>query len=224
MVYIHKQSETQFYPSEECILLGPWTSHSLLTDPKHLIFVLSRYKFCAKMIEGKKNIIEVGCGDAFGTPILAQAVEKVVAIDLDEIILEDNKKRLKKIKNIEFIKVNMCEKNIGDRIFDAAVSLDVIEHIPFSVEEKYITNMVKSLKKDGICIIGTPNITAKAYQSEWSKINHINLKSHYELKSLMQKYFENIFMFSMNDEVVHTGFGHMAHYLFAVGVGVKYDY
>lgn len=34
----------------------------------------------------------------------------------------------------------------------------------------------------------------------------------------METYFHHVFMVSMNDEVVHTGFGAMAHYIFAAGV------
>ena len=67
----------------------------------------------------------------------------------------------------------------------------------------------------------SPNVTSDAYASEASKKGHINLKSHDQLREDMQKYFKNVFMFSMNDEIVHTGFGPMAHYLFAVGVGVR---
>src|SRR5262249_47894355 len=33
---------------------------------------------------------------------------------------------------------------------------------------------------------------------------------------LLEKYFAHVFIFSMNDEVVHTGFSPMAHYLFAL--------
>ncbi|MFM8835604.1 MAG: methyltransferase type 12, partial [Actinomycetota bacterium] len=32
----------------------------------------------------------------------------------------------------------------------------------------------------------------------------------------LKKYFHSVFMFSMNDEVVHTGFFPMSHYLIAV--------
>mgnify|MGYP007028595943 CR=1 FL=1 len=35
------------------------------------------------------------------------------------------------------------------------------------------------------------------------------------------RFFDNVFLFSMNDEVVHTGFTPMAHYLFALCVGPK---
>lgn len=72
-----------------------------------------------------------------------------------------------------------------------------------------------------MCIIGTPNITSAEYQSEASKIGHINLYSYDRIKNLMNEYFHHTFMFSMNDEVVHTGFGSMAHYIFAVGVDKK---
>ena len=37
----------------------------------------------------------------------------------------------------------------------------------------------------------------------------------------MLRYFHDVFMFSMNDEVVHTGFHAMAHYLFALCVGKR---
>ena len=32
----------------------------------------------------------------------------------------------------------------------------------------------------------------------------------------MERHFHNVFMFAMNDEVVHTGYHKMAHYLFAL--------
>jgi len=62
--------------------------------------------------------------------------------------------------------------------FDAVFSLDVIEHIKPELENKFFENICKSLKEDGICIIGTPNITASKYASPGSQEGHINLKSY----------------------------------------------
>ena len=53
----HKGADFQFEHEE--ILLGAPSSYSLTHDPKHLAFVLSRYKFCAKMLQGKKKILEM---------------------------------------------------------------------------------------------------------------------------------------------------------------------
>ncbi|CCQ53625.1 hypothetical protein CWATWH8502_2077 [Crocosphaera watsonii WH 8502] len=69
--------------------------------------------------------------------------------------------------------------------------------------------------------MGMPSLESQAYASEGSKQGHVNCKTGKDLKALMLDYFHNVFMFSMNDEVVHTGFFPMSHYLFALGVGKK---
>lgn len=204
----------------EEIKMGALTSYSLLNDPKHMCFVLSRYKFCAKILDEKKHILEIGCGDGFGTPIVAQGADYLLAIDITSELIESNKKRLGNLLNIEFKTLNICTETPGTR-FDGVFSIDVIEHLDPHLEEQFMINSCKSLRKNGICIIGTPNISASKYATERSRVQHINLKSHKTLKNLMKKYFENVLMFSMNDEVLHTGYYPMGHYIFGVGVGLK---
>ena len=106
---------------------------------------------------------------------------------------------------------------------NAAISLDVIEHIPQKSEKLFIDNIVSSLSDQGVLIVGTPNITANEYASPVSKAGHINLKSADTLKNLLFQSFHNVFIFSMNDELVHTGYSPMAHYLLVMGVGVRRD-
>lgn len=212
-----KGTDEQFI---ESVKLGPWTSYSLLHDPKHMCFVLSRYKFCAKMLEGKKSILEVGCGDGFGMPIIAQGAEFVLGIDSESRLIEGNKERLVDLKNVKFTTHDICESKV-DGVFDGAFAIDVIEHLDKELETKFMTNTCKSLNSDGIFIIGTPNIFANEHATYRSRVQHINLQSQDSLRALLYQYFNNVFMFSMNDEVVHTGYGPMAHYLFGVGVGVK---
>ena len=49
----------------------------------------------------------------------------------------------------------------------------------------------------------------------------VNCKDGDDFKAAMEKWFGHVFMFSMNDEVVHTGFSPMAHYIFGVGCSLK---
>ena len=70
----------------------------------------------------------------------------------------------------------------------------------------YLANLCDSLTDDGLLIIGTPSLESQLYASPLSKEGHINCKSSDELKALLEKYFTHVFMYSMNDEVVHTGF------------------
>jgi hypothetical protein len=61
-----------------------------------------------------------------------------------------------------------------------------------------------------------PSLESQTYASPQSKEGHVNCQSGDELKKNLQGYFENVFIFSMNDEVIHTGYYPMAHYLLAL--------
>jgi 2-polyprenyl-3-methyl-5-hydroxy-6-metoxy-1,4-benzoquinol methylase len=214
-------TDFQFEAKEIC--LGPWTSHSLRYDPKHLVFTLARYKFCAKMLEGRPSVVEVGPGDGIGLPILAQAVGKVYAVDWDARLSEGNKRRLAEFSNIEHLTVDLNKDGI-DLSVDAAVTVDVIEHLEPDSEDRFMRQIVRCLHADGVLVTGTPNLTAAPYASAQSAAQHINLKSMNSLREMTQRYCRNVFMFGMNDEVLHTGYAPMCHYIWSIGVGIRSEY
>src|SRR6185437_15495761 len=76
------------------ILLGTATAAAYLSDPKMLAFVASRYKFAAKLLQSRDTVIEIGCGDGFGAPLMAQSVGHLVCTDIHEGTLADNRARL----------------------------------------------------------------------------------------------------------------------------------
>lgn len=195
--------------------LGLMTNQVWEDDPRRLTILLSRYKFVSKMLSGKKNVGELGCGDAFGTRIVMQEVPRVMAYDFDPVFIADIKERRSPTWPVEVKYQDILEKTLPER-HDGIYSLDVIEHIPPEVEHKYVENLRDSLTDDGVLIVGTPSLELQTYASPPSKAGHINCKSGKDLKALMLKYFDNVFLFSMNDEVVHTGFSPMAHYLFVI--------
>lgn len=218
------QMQIDTFFQKGAVKMGPWTSHIWRNDPRHICFLLSRYKFCAKMLAGKEKALEIGCGDAFGLPVVKQTVGSVHGIDFEPLIIKDAKNRLEEEgferKEVTLSIHDITEESVPGR-FDAAYSLDVIEHIRPEKEKIFMANICASLKEHAVCIIGTPNITADKYASEYSREGHVNLKSAETLNQLMRLYFYNVFDFSMNDEIVHTGYAPMAHYLLGIGVGVR---
>ena len=203
------------------VQMGPTASHSWRSDPRRLLFFLSRYKFCAKMLAGKKNALEVGCGDGFGMRLVLQTVPHVHGIDFDPIFVEWAAEHARKEGlSCDFSLLDITRK-LPPGIYDSAYSLDLIEHIEPSQEHLFWSNIYGVLEADAVFIVGTPNKSSSAYASLWSQKGHINLQTHDQLYSSMVRYFKNVIMFSMNDEIVHTGFYPMAHYLLCMGVGVK---
>lgn len=187
-------------------------------DPKRLLFVLSRYKFVAKMLSGKGRVLEVGCGDAFPVRILLQEVDAIHAVDIDPRFIEDALERMDPDWPFTCAVHDMVAGPV-EGLFDAAYTLDVLEHIPAESEERFLENILASLTPTGVLIVGMPSLESQEYAAPLSKIGHINCKRGPELRKLMLNHFENVFMFSMNDEVVHTGYQPMAQYLFAVCAG-----
>ena len=215
----HAGSDFQFEHPE--IPLGACSSYSLTHDPKHLSFVLSRYKFVAKMLEGKGEVMEVGSGDGIGLPIVAQAVGNVHCVDWDERHISSIERRLS--PNIDNISTHCHDLNTGpvDLKVDAIYWIDVIEHLDPAKEADFMDRLMSCLQPGGVMITGTPNIAAEHLQSECSRVQHINLKSQKTLRALMERYFDNVFMFGMNDEVLHTGYAPMCHYIWSVACGPK---
>lgn len=189
-------------------------------DPKRLAFVLSRYKFVAKMFAGKEKVLEVGCGSGFPTRIVRQDVGHLTAVDFDAILIENANEGTDPKWPVDF-KVHDMLAGPVEGPFDGAYTLDTFEHIEPSKECVFLDNLSNSLDKDGALIVGIPSLESQAHASEQSRAGHVNCKDGPGLRSLMSKYFTNVFIFSMNDEVVHTGFTPMAHYLLALCCGKK---
>lgn len=205
--------------------LGLMSGHTWSIDPKRLTFVLSRYKFVSKMLKGYKNVLEIGCGDGWASSIVAKEVKNLTAVDIDPIFIEHAKQYT--MDNIIFKVHDMInDKNIYpiDRIpkyFDGAYALDVLEHIVPEQEGVFLGNICLSIGPRGTFICGSPSLESQTYASDISKKGHVNCKSEDELRNTLNRYFNNVYLFGMNDEVLHTGFGPLCHYRLAICAGAK---
>jgi 2-polyprenyl-3-methyl-5-hydroxy-6-metoxy-1,4-benzoquinol methylase len=219
-----KESQYQFLlrleQQEGLQQLGLMSSQVWRDDPKRLLFVLARYKFVAKMFAGMKRVLEVGCADAFGTRIVRQEVPVVVATDFDPTFIERNRQRQDTRWSIDFRVHDLLAGPLAEG-FDGAYAIDVIEHIPAARENEFLNHLAASLGAQGACLIGTPSLQSQVYASAPSREGHVNCQDGPGLRKLMSTFFHNVFIFSMNDEVVHTGFTPMAHYLWALACGPK---
>src|SRR6478752_6275274 len=119
--------------------LGLRGSHSWHDDPRHLLFRLSRYKFVAKMLAGSEHVLEIGCGDAFGTRLVQQEVKKVSATDFDEVFLEDVRARMVDRWRFDVFTHDLLAEPIKGS-YDGVFALDVLEHIAASDEHVFLKN------------------------------------------------------------------------------------
>lgn len=197
--------------------LGFMTNQVWQDDPKRVVFVLARYKFVSKMLAGKKRVLEVGCADAFASKIVAHEVGQLQVTDFDPYFVEKVRENAR-YEWQEVAAVHDITSAPFTPLSDATYCLDVFEHIEPEFESTVLENLKGSVQDDGVVIIGIPSLESQKYASDQSKQGHVNCKSGNDFKSLLEAHFKQVFLFSMNDEVVHTGYYPMAHYLMAVCV------
>ena len=199
--------------------LGLMSNKRWQEDPRGLLFSLSRYKFVSKMFEGKKNILEVGCGDGWYSKIVAQSVNSLTISDSDLTFIKDLKTKKQKKFKYKIIFHDMI-KNPTKTKFEGIYLLDVFEHIPRSKEMIFLNNIKKSIINSGAVLVGVPSLEFQKYVKNPDP-THVNCKTADQLKFTLKKHFKNVFIFSMNDEIVHTGYKKMASYFFALSTNKK---
>lgn len=197
----------------DVVHLGKHWSYNFRNDPRRLPFVLARYKFSAKMGSKNRRVIELGCSDGIGATILAEQAKSYTGVDFDASAIQTAKENLPS-DQYQFVYADFTGTKFGE--FDTAVSLDVIEHIFPETVDKYYKTILTNLSPNGMCVIGTPNITTSPYASLPSQIGHVNLYSQERLVNELSRYFHQVLPFGMNDELLHTGYAPMCHYLICV--------
>jgi 2-polyprenyl-3-methyl-5-hydroxy-6-metoxy-1,4-benzoquinol methylase len=194
------------------ITLGANTSAILLSDPKLILFTLSKYKFAGKHINKSDIVLEIGCMDGFASLLLSSFCKELIAVDFYQSHIQDAKKYIcEHVENIEFKGLDFLESEF-DLEFDFCVSFDVLEHIDPKQSDLFIDKVFAALKHDGSAIIGVPSLNAQRYTSNVNKNSHINCKSRQSRLCELRKKFKKVYVYSMNDEVVHTGYFEMAQY------------
>jgi len=148
---------------------------------------LHRYAFATHFVRGKK-VIDLACGEGYGSNMLAKEAEHVVGIEIDGDTVEHARTKYTR-NNLEFIQGSILGVPIeGERLFDVAVCFEAIEHV--AEHEELLSEVKRLLKRDGIFIVSTPN---KALYSDAPAFNNpYHVKELYldEFESLLKRYFK----------------------------------
>ena len=155
---------------------------------------LCAYKF-SKDYVGDKKVLDIGCGQGYGTYYLAGFAKEAVGIDYEEAIVNYAKNKYQR-DNLRFLVFNIKDLHSFNDKFDIMCSFQVIEHL---YEPKRFLMDVKSLlTESGIFICSTPNkLDASPYTD--TPLNKFHAKEYLfgEFAELLNKHFEKVEMFGL---------------------------
>jgi 2-polyprenyl-3-methyl-5-hydroxy-6-metoxy-1,4-benzoquinol methylase len=211
---LYEKLVAQLYENNAPVTLGPEYGDFIANNVLQLFIRLARYKFVARMVKPRDDVLEVGCGSGLGAIFLGQHARRVTGLEIKAHELAEAES-INRRSNVRFIQGDFFEYQ-PDFAPDVVVSLDVLEHLEPAVGEKFVALMARVLDTAGMAIIGTPSIHSYPYQGPLSKASHVKCYDQAELVALAERHFRRTLVFSMNDEMVHTGFGKLAWYYIVI--------
>jgi SAM-dependent methyltransferase len=98
------------------------------------------------------RVLEAGCGEGYGADLLAGAAASVLALDLDARTTAHAAARYPRL---HVARSNLVALPVRDASVDAAVSLQVIEHL--WDQEGFLRECRRALRPGGALLVSTPN-------------------------------------------------------------------
>jgi len=151
---------------------------------------LFAYKIAGDTVGDADLVVDLGCGDGYGTFYLASRIGRIIGFDLDEERVSLAKKR-RGGGNCEFRVAHPPKLPFEDSSVDAVVSFQVIEHV--EDDGGFVAEISRVLKEGGICLLTTPNKwnRLKEGQKPWNK-EHLREYYPHELENVLRDKFSDV--------------------------------
>ena len=188
-------------------------------NPLMATIKLARFKFVSKMLDKRDIVLDLGCGNGISTHYYSYYCDHVIGVDIQEAVKDSwDKNENTKIQFLRKDILTDAPYNLDS--FSVITCVDVIEHFSKDDGERILQLSSSALKRSegGIMIIGSPSVHSQPFRASHNKLHHIHEYDPDELQQLCGKYFSRTFQFSMNDELVHTGFNKLSWFFFIVCV------
>jgi SAM-dependent methyltransferase len=108
------------------------------------------YEWALRLAGGR--VLEVGCGEGYGTALLATAAERVVGLDYDALTVAHAARTYPAAR---FVRGNLAALPVATGTVDLLATLQVIEHV--WDHPQFVRECARVLGSDGTLLVTTPN-------------------------------------------------------------------
>lgn len=146
-----------------------------------------RYLFARQFVAGKQ-VLDIACGEGYGSHLLAGAAEQVIGVDIDaDTVAHAN--RTYRRDNLRYRQGDCAAIPLPDACVDVVVSFETIEH--HDQHQEMMQEIKRVLRPGGLLVISSPD---KLYYSDLPKLNnpyHVKELYRDEFERLLAQYFAN---------------------------------
>ena len=159
------------------------------------------YKQASHFLNNNNNVLEVGCGEGYGTHYLSHRVKNIIGLDIDENTIKHAAAKYSS-DNCTFNFFDGLNIPYEDNIFDVVISFQVIEHVFNDFD--FVSDIYRVMKKNSNFILTTPNrkYRLKNNQQPWNRF-HVREYSAIDLNNLLNRTFNSVNIWGIrgNDDI-----------------------
>jgi hypothetical protein len=209
---------------------------------------LARYRFVAAMLGVRHDVAEYGCANPAGTRLVLQQSKRMTLFDPRPLAIGDLQRRFQGNGRFEAQLHDILSRPLP-RQADSIYCVDFMQYISRDDENDFVRNLRDSLSRDfDFALIGCPSYgggdSPSAQHTHGADTPHaiapqssrqdlpcrsrsvltearVYRRTGAELKALMERFFQNVFMFTMVDDLAMPGIRPNAQHIFALGCGKK---
>ena len=105
-----------------------------------------RYHFASRWAAGRR-VLDVACGEGYGSALLARHAANVVGIDIAQEAIDHARHAYAGVANLEFKRAPCTSLPLADHAVDLAVSFETLEHI--EEQERFLDELKRVLSPEG---------------------------------------------------------------------------
>ncbi len=163
----------------------------LIADPLLAIEHYHRYLYASRFVKNKR-VLDISCGEGYGTAFLSLNALEVVGVDRDESKVLRAKEKYARFANTKY-ETGECENYTAPASsFDVAVSLGTLQHLGIEERHRFLLNLKQVLKHSGVCVISAPVRPMNGKGSEPTAPTSKAKFSAVEFSEFLKQYFRNI--------------------------------
>jgi 2-polyprenyl-3-methyl-5-hydroxy-6-metoxy-1,4-benzoquinol methylase len=153
---------------------------------------LAAYRYAVTLATGLR-VLDAGCGDGFGTQILADVATDVVGLDRSGEAIAFCRSTWRK-PNLSFLEGDLTTPGSVSERFDLVLNFQVIEHIHIEDVEPFLSALRARLAPGGRLLLTTPNRLRSFSDNPY----HVREYTAGELKTLLTCVFPRVTMRGMH--------------------------
>lgn len=151
---------------------------------------IHRYFEGCKLITNNDCVLDLACGNGFGTHLISQATKgQVIGADIDDVSVLDCQTKFQK-SNLRYQVEDGTNLTFEANSFDMIFSFETIEHT--TKYKEMVSEFRRCLKDSGTLILSTPNILVNSPDGLVKNPYHTQEFNLLELKELLNSVFGNV--------------------------------